>query len=197
MEIRPAGPHGLLVEVEDSAAARGLAEHVRASGLEVDDLVPAARTLLLAGVADPARAVDVVRAFDGSREAGGGPLVEVPVVYDGPDLAFVADARGWSVEELVRRHVATEFTCEFAGFAPGFGYLSGWDLAVPRLDTPRPRVAAGSVALADRWCGVYPSASPGGWRIIGTTRLGLWDASREPPALVGPGVRVRFTEVTR
>lgn len=82
----------------------------------------------------------------------------------------------------------------FCGFSPGFAYLSGLDHAVPRLATPRTRVPAGSVALAGRWCGVYPGDSPGGWRVIGRTDAVLWEPDRAQPALLAPGVRVRFRD---
>ena len=125
-------------------------------------------------------------------EAPPGRQVEIPVVYDGPDLETVAASWGCEVEEVVARHRATEFVSAFCGFAPGFAYLSGLDASVPRLATPRTRVPAGSVALAGAWCGVYPVASPGGWQIIGHTDAELWDPGREQPALLAPGTRVRF-----
>ncbi len=92
------------------------------------------------------------------------------------------------------RHTGTTFVAAFSGFAPGFAYLAGLDdeHAVPRLDSPRTRVPAGSVALAGTWCGVYPTASPGGWQLIGHTDARLWDVERDPPALLAPGTRVRF-----
>ena len=117
-----------------------------------------------------------------------------PVRYAGPDLARVADHWGCSTEEVVDLHTSLEFTSTFCGFAPGFAYLAGLpaERAVPRLESPRARVAPGSVGLADTWCGVYPTASPGGWLLIGTTDADLWDVDRAEPALLAPGTRVRF-----
>ena len=187
------GARACLVEVEDAEAAASLAAWARASGLPADEIVPAATTVLLDGV-DP----DLLEAALPHRTPRGadrsGPLVRVPVRYDGPDLARVAEHWDCSVDEVVARHVATDFTSLFCGFAPGFAYLGGLPdhLAVPRLDTPRARVEPGSVALADRWCGIYPTASPGGWLVIGRTDAGLWDTDREQPALLAPGTRVRF-----
>lgn len=195
----PAGPRALLVEVGGAAEALDLAAWVRAEPtLRVDEVVPAARTVLLDGVADPAAVRARVAAWPGPRSAAAprlvAPEVEVPVRYDGPDLDLVAEAWGCSPEEVVARHTATPFTAAFCGFAPGFAYLAGLPpaLAVPRRATPRPRVPAGSVALADAWCGVYPRASPGGWQLLGTTAVELWDVDRDPPALLAPGTRVRF-----
>ena len=193
MRLVTVGDDAVLVEVDDPRTAAALAAWVRAGGVAALEVVPAATTVLLDGV-DP----DVVRAALGGWSGGGavptGPLVTIPVTYDGPDLGFVAERWRCSEEEVVRRHTSIELTSVFCGFAPGFAYLSGlptsW--AVPRLASPRPRVPAGAVALADRWGAVYPRASPGGWRIIGTTSLELWDAQQDPPALLAPGTRVRF-----
>src|SRR4029079_13225579 len=121
-----------------------------------------------------------------------GPEVEGPVVYDGPDLEDVAAQWGCDVDQVPARHQATAFVASFCGFAPGFAYLTGLDVAVRRLTSPRARVPGGSVALADRWCGVYPTASPGGWRIIGRTDARLWCVHEHPRALLAPGTRVRF-----
>ena len=119
------------------------------------------------------------------------------MTYDGPDLERVADHWGCTVEQVVQVHTSTGFTAVFSGFSPGFSYLSGLppQRAVPRLGTPRPRVEPGSVALADTWCGIYPTASPGGWLVLGTTDVVLWDTARDEPALLAPGVRVRFEAV--
>ncbi|MFN7243326.1 MAG: 5-oxoprolinase subunit B family protein [Dietzia cercidiphylli] len=137
--------------------------------------------------------------------------VVLDVRYDGPDLADVADLVGVSTETFVRQHTSITWRAAFGGFAPGFFYLvderelidDGHDPrghggvagplpSVPRLGSPRPRVPAGSVGMADRFCAVYPGASPGGWRLIGTTDALLWDSDRPDPALLAPGDRVRF-----
>ncbi|WP_435741541.1 5-oxoprolinase subunit B family protein [Nocardioides sp. SYSU DS0663] len=193
MRTRPAGPRAVLVEVTDATSALALATWVRARDLPVVDVVPAAETVLLDGV-DPAVAEQWLAGWSPSTEVPAGGVVEVPVTYDGEDLSFVAERWGTDVEEVVARHTSLELTSAFCGFAPGFAYLAGLpaELAVPRLDSPRPRIAAGSVAIADTWCGVYPTASPGGWRIVGHTDAPLWDERRDPPALLAPGTRVRF-----
>ncbi len=199
MRVLPTGPRGLVAEVGSTQEATALYVALRESGLAVDDLVPAARTVLLDGVAD----LDRAQAFLGSwtpQEDGPtstGPQVEVPTRYDGADLADVARLWDMTGAEVVRTHTGTEFVVAFCGFAPGFAYCTGLPehLTVPRLDRPRSRVAAGSVGLAGEFTGVYPTASPGGWRLLGTTDLTLWDAAAEQPATLSPGTRVRFTEV--
>jgi KipI family sensor histidine kinase inhibitor len=147
--------------------------------------------VLLNGLTDREGAVGALSDWTPGT-VGAGPEIEVPVTYDGPDLAAVAAAWGCEVAEVASRHQATGFVSAFCGFAPGFAYLSGLEIQVPRLVTPRTTVPAGSVALADRWCGVYPTASPGGWQIIGHTDADLWDADRAQPALLEPGTKVRF-----
>jgi KipI family sensor histidine kinase inhibitor len=190
VQLIPVGHHAVLVEVGSAEAAVSLATWARERGL-ARDVVPGAETVLFDGVADR----DVLsQTLTGWRpqDAPQGPLVEVPVVYDGPDLEDVAARWGCSADEVATRHQATSFVAAFCGFAPGFAYLSGLDVQTPRLATPRTRVPAGSVALAGSWCGVYPTQSPGGWRIIGRTNAVLWDATRSQPALLAPGTRVRF-----
>ena len=97
----------------------------------------------------------------------------------------------------MRRHSDQQWTVEFAGFMPGFGYMSGadWPYRIPRRDSPRTRIPPGSIALADGFTGVYPQASPGGWQIIGTTDAILWDEKADPPALLLPGAVIRFEVV--
>lgn len=119
----------------------------------------------------------------------------VAVHYDGPDLADVAAGVGLAPGELVARHTAAAWTVAAVGFSPGFGYLTCPDplfAGVPRLDDPRPRVPAGSVALAAGMCAVYPSATPGGWRLIGRTPATLFDVQGERPARLSAGDEVRF-----
>ena len=121
-------------------------------------------------------------------------VVEVPVVYDGEDLAEVAELTGLPVADVVARHAAADYVVALAGFTPGFAYLRGLDplLHVPRRADPRAAVPAGAVAVAGEWTGVYPRESPGGWRLLGRTDLSMWDLDRDPPALLRPGTRVRF-----
>lgn len=187
------GDRACLVEVEDAVAAASLAAWARTAGLDADDVVPAASSVLFDGIT-PAAVEAALPRWTAGAPTGAGPLVRVPVTYDGPDLEAVAAHWGCTVDQVVAEHTSTEFLAVFCGFSPGFTYLSGLPTgrAVPRLATPRPRVAPGSVALADTWCGIYPSASPGGWLLLGTTDAVLWDAVREPPALLPPGTRVRF-----
>ena len=124
-------------------------------------------------------------------------LVEIPVHYGGlygPDLADVARHAGLSPERVVEIHSSAAYLVHFLGFSPGFPYLGGLPpaLATPRLEVPRKLVPAGSVAIGGRQTGVYPMASPGGWRIIGRTPLRLFEPGADPPVLLQMGDHVRF-----
>ncbi|MFF7546587.1 5-oxoprolinase subunit PxpB [Streptomyces canus] len=203
MRALPVGDAALLVEVSSGDEAQALhAELVRrrAEGsLSVREIVPAARTVLLDGLTDPDRlAAELTASAIPSAPPRAREVVELPVRYDGPDLADVAALWGVSPEEVARIHAGTEFTVAFCGFAPGFGYLTGLPARydVPRRSTPRTAVPAGSVALAGPYTGVYPRSSPGGWQLIGTTDAVLWDHARVPAALLSPGTRVRFVGAT-
>jgi KipI family sensor histidine kinase inhibitor len=125
-----------------------------------------------------------------------GDAIEIEVTYDGPDLAEVAEHTGISKEEVVAAHTGKPWMVAFGGFAPGFAYLVGGDdrLVVPRRETPRTSVQAGSVGLAGEFSGVYPRSSPGGWQLIGHTDAVMFDVDRDPPALLTPGAPVRFVE---
>lgn len=160
------------------------------------EIVPGARTVLIDGVDDPA---DLAARLPGWAPPSGirsaeGRLVEIPIWYGGPDLPEVAARWRLTVNAAIAHHLSTEFRVAFCGFAPGFAYLGGLAeaLAVPRLATPRSHVPAGSVGLADIYCGIYPTVSPGGWQLIGRTDAALFDVDRDPPALLVPGTRVRF-----
>lgn len=173
----------------------------------VVDIVPAAETLLVVFAS-----ADVLRAQRGAlgsacetalTDPGAarpqGARVEIPVVYDGEDLTAAADAAGMSAEALIELHASTEWVAAFGGFAPGFAYCvpaAGADVPeIPRRSEPRTAVPAGSVALAGRYSAVYPRRSPGGWQLIGHTETLMWDETREHPALLSPGDRVRYVPV--
>lgn len=201
LEVLRCGVGGALIELATRDQVLSLHAALRARRPEgVLELVPAATTLLVRF--DPARTsvarlradVGETRCDDTSTALPRHDTVVVPVHYDGPDLLEVAASTGFSRAEVVRRHVGGEYTVAFCGFAPGFAYLTGLDpiLHLPRRSVPRASVPSGSVALADQYTGVYPRSSPGGWRLIGTTRSQLWDVDRDPPTLLSPGTRVRF-----
>ncbi|MEU8957135.1 allophanate hydrolase subunit 1 [Streptomyces sp. NPDC048518] len=199
MRALPVGDRALLVELADGTEAQALhAELLRrraAGSLRVREIVPAARTVLLDGLDEPARVGAELPGWEiPPLPPRAGAVLEIPVRYDGPDLADVAAHWGVPVAEVARIHAAAEFRVAFCGFAPGFGYLTGLPerYGVPRRATPRTAVPQGGVALAGPYTGVYPRASPGGWQLIGSTDAVLWDPAREPAALLSPGVRVRF-----
>ena len=126
--------------------------------------------------------------------------VDIPTRYggvDGPDLAALAAAHGLTEREVIDLHASVDYEVLFLGFAPGFAYLGDVPaaIAMPRLATPRTRVPAGSVAIAGRQSAIYPFETPGGWQLIGRTDVRLWDVDRESPALLRPGVVVRFVPV--
>ena len=126
-----------------------------------------------------------------------GRLITIPVTYDGPDLEEVARRTGLTRDEVVRRHTAREYQVFLLGFAPGWAYLGELDpaLHLPRREAPRIRVPAGSVAIAGAQTGVYPIVTPGGWHLLGTTTVAMFDRERDPPALLRPADRVRFEAV--
>ena len=202
VRILPVSLTTVLVELGGLDEALALFASLQADAIEgVEELLPAARTLMIrfrpATIRAPELAARIVGRDLSAKIAPSEHLVEIPVRYDGEDLAEVATLTGLSVEEVIARHVASEFTVAFCGFAPGFGYLVGGDpkLHVPRRQSPRTRIPPGSVALAGIFSGIYPKASPGGWQIIGTTPLEMWDSRREPAALLQPGHRVRFFDI--
>jgi KipI family sensor histidine kinase inhibitor len=203
VKILPVGKHALLIELEDLESVLGLyaeIERRRKDGWHQDivDVVPAARTILLDGIADPVSVTqELVKWHRFRATPAEGPLVELETVYDGDDLDSVAQICNLSSSELIAAHTGLTFVSTFCGFSPGFAYLSGLPerLQVPRRDNPRTSVPAGSVALAGEFCAVYPRTSPGGWQIIGRTAASLWDPSADPPTLLQPGTSVRFVQI--
>lgn len=202
MRFLPVNRQSILVELADLQQTLALLGALQAQSIEgVQELVPAARTILVQfapHIISTAQLVNRIAACNLNGEVQRSDvLVQIPVRYDGEDLAEVAQILGISPEEVVSRHTGSEWSVAFTGFAPGFAYLSGGDpiFNVPRRATPRTKVPAGAVALAGTFSAVYPQASPGGWQIIGVTDEAMWDLSRDLPALLQPGYRVRFVDM--
>lgn len=201
MRFLPVNRQAIMVELADLQQTLVLLASLQAQPIEgVQELVPAARTILVYFAPHRITAAQLVNAIAGRDLQGqvqrSEVLVQIPVRYDGEDLAEVAQILGISAEDVVRRHTGSEWSVAFTGFAPGFAYLTGGDpvFNVPRRATPRTKVPAGAVALAGTFSAVYPQASPGGWQIIGVTDTAMWDLSRDLPALLQPGYRVRFVD---
>ena len=194
------GDRALLVELGSTERVVGYVDALRADpppGLA--DVVPAAETVLVlaaerAVVETLRTALLGVEPLPGAEVSDSLGAVEIPVRYDGPDLADVARLTGLDEQEVVAAHTGRPWRVAFGGFAPGFGYLVGGDprLHVPRRESARTAVPAGAVGLAGDYSGVYPRESPGGWQLIGTTQVPMWDLDRDPPALLRPGAEVRF-----
>ncbi|GIF50362.1 allophanate hydrolase [Asanoa ferruginea] len=196
MRIHPVGATALLLECPPAEVEAWRAElwRRRAAGdLTATEIVPGERTVLLDGVATPAEVIagwaPPPPASDVSVE-----IISIPIVYDGPDLPTIAALWSMPVPAVISLLTDTEFHVAFCGFSPGFGYLTGLPAsrAVPRLASPRTSVPAGSVGLAGRYAGIYPTASPGGWQLVGRTDVALFDVDRDPPALLTPGTVVRL-----
>ena len=205
MRFLPAGDAALLVELPDLSHTLGLYRAVQARPIAgVREMVPAARTLLVHYEPSSTSAVAVVTALReraaqvslGQSDAPPARVVEIPVHYHGEDLSEVAELLGIAEREVIARHTGQPWQAAFAGFAPGFVYLAGGHpgFQLPRRKTPRTRVPAGSVALAGDFSAVYPTASPGGWQLIGVTGVPMWDLARAEPAFVQPGFGVQFTD---
>ncbi len=193
------GERAVLVELQSGPEAAALAATLLAHPpAGADDIVVGAVTVLV--TFDPTRTTggQLRRSIEATSSQRpplfSGTPVELPTIYDGPDLEWVADHAGLSSEEVIRRHTEARYTVAFLGFAPGFAYLTGGDprLRVPRRSSPRTTVAPGSVALADEYTGIYPRSSPGGWQLIGRTEIPLWDLGSRPPSVLTPGAEVRF-----
>jgi KipI family sensor histidine kinase inhibitor len=195
------GDQALLLQFDNTTDVLAWAAALREAALPgVLDIVPASRTVLLK-LNGPRQQAAVRRRLRTLRVDAGmvptAPAVEpmvIDVVYDGADLAEVADRTGLTTAQVINAHTATPWQVGFGGFAPGFAYLVGGDprLSVPRRSEPRSSVPAGAVGLAGEFTGIYPRRSPGGWQLIGHTDVVLWDIDRPDPALLTPGMWVQF-----
>jgi KipI family sensor histidine kinase inhibitor len=206
--VVPFGEAALLVELEQrvdpSIAARAAAIADAWESLGHGPAVPTYSAAVLRFdplVLDPAAAEAVARELAEMTTAAApletGTIHEIPTRYDGEDLDEVARLSGLTVPELIASHTGRDHLAFFLGFMPGFAYLGAIDARIvsPRLASPRSRVPGGAVAVADGQTAVYPSASPGGWRLIGSTDVRMFDPLRDPPALLRPGDRVRFVAI--
>jgi KipI family sensor histidine kinase inhibitor len=202
MNCQAYGDGALFVDLEiDDAHDRReqthrVADALRARLPETDIVVGAGSIAIVGiGVFDDLEGVvaEAMRAPRGEESAPS--LHRIEVVYDGADLEDIARHAGLSSADVVSLHTSRDYVVELIGFLPGFAYLGPLDerLIVGRRATPRPRVPAGSVAIAGAYTGVYPAASPGGWHLLGhVVDITLFDPRRDPPALLRPGDRVRF-----
>ncbi len=199
--IRPAGDRAILVELSSLDAVLSLQAQLSAHPQpgQIDVIAAAATVLVIAdspqavwGLAAHVRSLDLEMPADIESA-----LVTIDVVYDGGDLDEVASLTGLGREAVVAAHTGQLWTAAFAGFAPGFAYLTGENpsLDVPRRRSPRTAVPAGAVALGGAYSAIYPRQSPGGWQLIGRTDAVMWDLGRENPALIRPGDTVRFNAV--
>ncbi|HEY0212702.1 MAG TPA: carboxyltransferase domain-containing protein [Paenirhodobacter sp.] len=206
MRFLPIGPRTLLVELADLDETLVLFDALVATPVAgIAEVIPAARTLMVRTVpgvaADAALAARIAahQPAPGTLPAARSTeIVEIPVQYGGEDLDDVARLMGLEVAEVIAAHQDTLWQVAFCGFAPGFAYMTCGDARfdLPRRPAPRTRIPAGSVALAGRFCGIYPQETPGGWQLIGTTPVPMWDLDREPPALLRPGGRAQFVRDT-
>jgi KipI family sensor histidine kinase inhibitor len=199
--VRAFGDRGFLVELADNPQVHLLAAAARDRfGPQLEDVVPGEETLLLRWAGPPPAVAELTRELasldlhPSAAAAVEAPAVTIPVRYDGADLDAVAEAAGLEVARVIELHSQAEYLVAFMGFAPGFAYMTGADrrLHLPRREEPRSRVPAGAVAIASTYTAVYPTSAPGGWHLLGHTDAVLFDADRDPPALLQAGARVVF-----
>ncbi|NLN83175.1 MAG: 5-oxoprolinase subunit PxpB [Firmicutes bacterium] len=213
LNFRPQGDRGLLVEFKEEISPE-IAQQVRAlrQALEelaypaIQELIPAYRSILIRFdplQTNPKELEELVRTGSkvNNRRLIPAQVIEIPVCYSqefGPDLESVALDAGLSQEKVIELHSRPEYLIYMLGFTPGFPYLGGLkpEIACPRLSEPRTQIAAGSVGIADQQTGIYPLASPGGWRIIGRTPLKLFDPNRSEPILLKAGDYLKFVPIS-
>ncbi len=204
LRFLPVNLSHILVELTSLKETLAFYEAIKQANIaEIEDIVPAAKTLLIQYVPWLITAKELVAILRNieikaiaMRQSH---LLTIPVHYQGEDLHEVAELLGTTATEVIRRHTEQTYQVAFTGFAPGFAYLIAdkTELYVPRRKTPRTRIPAGSVGLAGEFSGVYPQQSPGGWQLIGTTEIKMWDLSREQPAFLLPGDIVQFVDVQK
>lgn len=205
MRFLPVNLTAFMVELQSLEQTMALADLLRdmSQRLAIEEITPAARTVLVRFnpiMTDMNRLACQISKLNISADGiQPGKLVTIPVRYHGEDLNDVAEYLGITIAEVINRHTNSEYQVAFCGFAPGFAYMVAKNslLHVPRRQSPRVRIPAGSVALAGEFSSVYPQSSPGGWQLIGLTDTAVWDLHREEPALLKPGNRVHFIDASK
>jgi len=210
LRFEPLGDRALLIRLGDRIdpaihrAVGNLATAIRAAALDgITEVVPTYTTVgvwydpIRRPYADLVEQLSHLRVPQQADSDAKGRDWTIPTRYDGPDLGEVANRLGTTPAQVIERHASRTYSVYLLGFVPGFAFLGELDpaLVLPRRDTPRRRVPAGSVAIAGAQTGIYPLSTPGGWHLIGRTKLRLFDPSREPAALLDVGDRVRFDPV--
>lgn len=199
MRFLPVSHNIILVELKNLDETLTLLDSLDQKTIAgVEEIIPATRTLMIrfdiTRLSSQILINEIVQRDLSKKIILSDKLVEIPVHYNGDDLQEVADYLKITPQEVIQRHIESEYVVAFTGFAPGFAYMTGGDpiFNVPRKKIPRTRIPAGAVGLAGTFSGIYPQASPGGWQIIGVTDEAMFDIERTPPALLQPGFRVKF-----
>ena len=208
-----AGDKGLLVEYGDkidpeiNAKVRAISLSIEKADIDgVEEVIPTYRSILITynptkiSFKDLKENIKNMEKNLSKVELPAPRTIEIPVVYGGeygPDIEFVAKHNGLTVEEVIDIHSKGKYLIYMIGFTPGFPFLGGLSekLFTPRLETPRVKVPAGSVGIANNQTGIYPIDSPGGWRLIGRTPIKLYDPSKDPPVILNPGDFIRFVPI--
>lgn len=200
--LRRCGDTAYLLDLPDNGAVHRWAAAVRQAVIPgVVEVIPGLTTLLVQIDAEATNLLALQHALHRVLPVDEGASTRgehvIAVTYDGEDLDVVCSLTGLDRRGVVAAHTGRAWQVAFCGFAPGFAYLVGGDprLEVPRRDESRVRVPAGAVALAGPFSSIYPRASPGGWQLIGHTNTELWNLAWEPPALLSPGMTVRFVDI--
>lgn len=199
-----AGLDGLLIDLSSTGMVHAFAAAVRAhpGSAELTEVVPGGASVLLIGDSSVADRIfaDLKNASLDAKDRGEARTVQLRVCYDGPDLAEVAQRAELTVDEVVELHTSTSHSVDFLGFSPGLAYISGCPetISPPRRRTPRTRVLAGSVGIANGMTVIYPAQSAGGWRLIGTLQGDpMWNLHNDPPNRVQIGDQIRFINSDR
>jgi KipI family sensor histidine kinase inhibitor len=196
MNVRflPSGDACTIAQVDSLADAHELLRRIEAAGFATDVVCGSSSVLVEPGGPEVERRLLDLAVAERASIVVPSRTHEIPIVYDGADLTAIAERLGMAVDDVIAAHATREWTVAFIGFGGGFPYLVGGDprLRLARRETPRTHVPAGSVAIAEQYCGIYPREGPGGWHLLGRTDAPIFEVSRTPPSALAVGDRVRF-----